>query len=357
MASPESNLPVDTSVSLPPIIKRQAAAADAAHKAAYSPEPDPPAADAVAQPDVPVQDQPVADPPAPAPNEPVREPAPAAQEPEPQRSTQVEPGSWEHRYFSMEGRYRQSQNTIGQLQEQMREMSDEMVRLQEHQQRTQPVRQNAPTPAPKLVTDQDTEVYGPELLAMVQRAARDAVAPEIDQVRNQTRQVSQRVMQNTKQTLNQTLDQQVPEWRDLNRNPRFRDWCSSRDVYSGQVRGQMLNAAYQAADAPRVVAFFKGFQAEELATGNAPAPTAQQQQAAPVPREAARSLETLTAPGRAKPATGNSVASSADKPVFTRAQISEFYRNVNAGRYSGRQAEKDKVEQAIFAAQNDGRVR
>jgi hypothetical protein len=105
-----------------------------------------------------------------------------------------------------------------------------------------------------------------------------------------------------------------------------------------------------------VIAFFKGFLAEEQATGQLPDPNVPQPAPQP-PRVPAVPLEMLAAPGRAKPNGGDTPAASADKPVFTRGQISAFYTAVRQGLYAGREAEKNATEAAIFAAQNDGRVR
>lgn len=119
----------------------------------------------------------------------------------------------------------------------------------------------------------------------------------------------------------------------------------------------MLDAAYQAADAPRVLAFFTGFVNDEaIAAGNvAPAPTPEPPQA---PRQAAVPLERLAAPGRARPAGGSDAPNvPADKPTFTRKQISVFYNDVRRGAYAGREAEKAAREREIFSAQNEGRVR
>jgi hypothetical protein len=68
-------------------------------------------------------------------------------------------------------------------------------------------------------------------------------------------------------------------------------------------------------------------------------------------------LSTLAAPGRAKPASGNGIAVAADKPVFTRAQISGFYSNAGRNAYAGREADRKRDEAEIFAAQREGRVR
>lgn len=119
----------------------------------------------------------------------------------------------------------------------------------------------------------------------------------------------------------------------------------------------MIDAAYAAASAPRVLAFFKGFLAEEVATGNIE-PPATLQQPTPAPRVPAVPLATIAAPGRARPASGgNTPAPAEDKPTFTRAMITAFYNDIRAGRWAGRDQDRAAYEQAIFAAQREGRIR
>lgn len=344
---PEAPAPVDPNVKVPPSVARLAALADAAHKQAYGePQPDPNAPQ-----------------PAPAPVEPAPQFAPAPElqpapqpEPAPQPAPAPEPviGTAEHehaRFLSMQGRFEQSQRSIGSLQTQLEEMGNELVRTQSLL--TQPRQQPQPEPQPqRLLTEEDEKTYGPELIDVVKRAAREAVAPELQRVENQTRQVNQRVVQTAQQGVYQSLAEVVPNWQAINNSPEFKRWCSLPDLYSGEIRGKLLNTAFRGANAPRVIAFFKGFIADEVATGAMPAP-----QAEPVtPRVAAVPLESLAAPGRAKPATGDTQV-PADKPIFTRAQIAGFYANVRKGVYSGRDADKAADEALIFSAQREGRVR
>ena len=342
--------PEDPNVVVPPSVKRAAAKAAKAHKAAYPDQVPDPAPQADPQP------QPTADP-APQPEpEPQPEPAPQVQpQPEPAPQATVGEEQWEHRYHSMEGRFRQSTATITQMQEQMGHLGDELLAAQNM---IAQMRAGPPQPQPQvqpLLTDEDRKTYGPELIEVIQRAAREAVMPDVQKTQNEVRQVNQRVSQTATVGVYETLDEKVPNWREINTDPRFIQWCRLPDVYSGQVRGKLLKTAFQAANAPRVLAFFKGFLDEEQATGNAPAPQAEPQAA---PRVAAVPLVSLAAPGRAHPAAGNSTpASSVDKPIFTRAQISAFYSDVRKGVYAGRDADKARDEAAIFAAQSDGRVR
>ncbi len=337
MTTPENTAPpaVDPAVKVPDHVAAQAAAADAAHKAAYAtPEPQAsvPSVPSVASPG----------------------PAPPPEQKAPDKTAEWTAEQARHAYLSMKGRYEQAAQSIGALQEQMTEMGDELIRTQQAAQRsrTQPVRQG--TPPPQLITDKDVETYGHDVLDMVVRAARQAVMPDLQKINNGVRQVHSEVQRTRTETVYDTLDREIPDWQAINVSPRFKTWCGLRDIYSGQLRGKMLNDALQAADAPRAVAFFKGFLQEEVATGALPDTPDQPQYAAA--RTPAMTLDSLVAPGRAKPASGNE-PTPVDKPIFTRNQIAAFYRAVREGHFAGRDQEKNTTEQAIFLAQREGRVR
>lgn len=260
---------------------------------------------------------------------------------------------WEHRYRSMKGRYDAAIANNGIMQEQMAQLGEELMRTQRLLQGN-----NVPAPQPTtpLITQADEQNYGSELIDLARRVAADTVAPELNSLRQQNQTLEHRLVNASRMTLIQELDRDIPDWRTINRSPRFIQWLRLPDVYSGVIRKQTLDAAYQAASAPRVKAFFEGFIRDEAVTGNADTDPPAEQPVVPVPRIAAVPLERLAAPGRAKPASGDTPG-PADKPVFTRAQISKFYNDVRRGAYTGRESEKAAQENAIFAAQNDGRVR
>ena len=359
MAPRDTSLPIDESVPIPASVKRAAAAADAIHAQAYPdqnaapPARDPaiPAADNAGQPATPPTPEPQArSEPAPQPQP---DPAPA---PDPaDNADNRSPEQWKHAFLSMKGRFEQSQVTMGQMQEQLQEVGNELVRatalLNSRQRVSQPEQQQPPK---KLITAQDVETYGPELLDTVSRAAREAIEPELNSVKNQNRELQQRLARQTAQGVYTTLDTMVPDWRTINRSPRFHQWCALRDVYSGEVRGKLLNQALRAADAPRMAEFFNGFIRDDIATGHRQDPQAQP--APTPPRVAAVPLDTLVNPGKARPASGDSQV-PAEKPVYTHKQIADFYTNVRKGAYEGRLADKNSEEAAIFLAQREGRVR
>ena len=113
----------------------------------------------------------------------------------------------------------------------------------------------------------------------------------------------------------------------------------------------MLTSAFLAGSYPRVAAFFKAYAQEH--TGSqmpaAPAPHT------PQPGTGGPSLEDLAMPGRG---TGQTAPGApADKRIWTSSSIAAFYRDVQKGVFAGRDVDKARLEQDIFSAASEGRVR
>lgn len=341
---------IDPDVTVPPGVKAAVERAAALHELAYPKNP-PIVTDTVTPP---------ADPPAPAA---VAPPAPPAPPVAPTKAgvapneENLSAEDWKHKFLSMQGRYSSSQKQVGSLQDQLSAMGDELMRSQHVLRQIKPGQQ-APRPAP-LLTDEDRANYGPELIDVIQRAATAVVAPEVEALKQRNAKLERNLQQNSLVRVYEVLDTEVPNWRAINEDDRFHAWLALPDIYSGGVRSQLLKASFNAANAARVVAFFKGFLAEEVATGNReslqPQPGLTPTPPVP-PRDAARKLEDLATPGRAQPAPGNSQVPAA-KPTYTRAQVAAFYDQVRAGAYNGREKEKAVDEAELFAAQKEGRIR
>jgi hypothetical protein len=265
------------------------------------------------------------------------------------------PEGWKRRFLRMQGQYTASQKTIGEMQEQMTQLGQELLRTQRYS--APPVPEQPPPPSAPVtyLTEQDVQTYGTELIDLTQRAAVQALAPQLQQIQEDNARLRQRLAQEARRNLDQRVAVLVPNYREIDRNPRWHQWLLGVDILAGRVRQTLLNEAISAADAPRVSSFFKGFLNEEAATGHsAPAPSSFQ---AAAPKEPALNLASLAAPGRARPANGGDPNLPTEKPIYTRAQISQLYNMERRGAYMGREAEWARQEADIFAAQREGRVR
>lgn len=277
-------------------------------------------------------------------------------EPQPpqQPQTPVPAEEWERRYRSMEGRFRKATESLESANQQINHLSSQVAQLQTAVQAPQQ------SSVESLLTPEEIAEYGPEFIDLVKRTAAEATRPllaEIGRLQAQLGQVGQKVEVQRIDDMHDKMDQLVPQWRELNANPRFIEWSNLHDVYSGAIRKTLMQEAWDRGDARRCAAFFNGFLAEETAMdpsrvqpvrqGSQPAPLA------PVAPQARITLESLAAPGRARSAAGDPPA---EKPVYTPQQISQFYVDVAQGRYRGREAEKAQIEADIHMAQFEGRI-
>ena len=224
------------------------------------------------------------------------------------------------------------------------------------QQPSVPPPQLPPAPPQNFLTPEDHQQYGDDFIGVAQRAALQAVAPKLSELATRNAQLEQRLKRQTVSTMESVLDSQVPSWPAINVSERFKAWLALRDVYSGQVRANMLKAAYTAGDASRVVAFFRGFLDEEEATGNSEFLSSGQPSFGAPPQPAV-ALQALAAPGHAHPAAANVPQPDSGPQWITRGQIAAFYDNVRKGVYRGRDADYHNDQAIIMEAQRAGRVK
>jgi hypothetical protein len=216
-------------------------------------------------------------------------------------------------------------------------------------------------PATKLVTEKDESEFGPEMLDLMRRVARETIAPELAPVRTlqQTTETlaaringtAQVVTRNAREAMMQTLDEKMPEWRQVNNMEEFKAWLALPDPYFGVIRHPKLLEAFDQNDTARVLQFFKGFVSELAATS----PATPGLQTPPAPQPDRQSLLDLAAPGRARQSAAPTPPT--EKQTITTADINAFYAAKRAGKYNGREEEFNRLEEELFQAQREGRVR
>lgn len=350
-----NNRPIDPDVVIPEAVKRAAAAAEAAQRAAYPDQvqPEPKMASPTTNKDgITIVETPSA-------LQPEAQPQPAPQ-PQPVTPTGNDEGlspevqAVAHRIRSEEGRKRAA------LQQQLANAVDRMGAME---QMLQDMR-NAPVPvAPvthsKLITSEEEEQFGTEMLDVMGRRAREIVSPEVAELKATVSRLENMLNGNVRQTkltaqqaMHAKLDEDIPNWQEVNQLNEFKAWLALPDQYSGATRHSMLLSAYAENDTPRVLAFFRGFVSELAATtpvdASAIVPAASQQPPKP-------GLESLAAPGRARtPAQTNAPA---EKQIITPDDVNAFYAAKRRGEYAGREEEFNALEKELFKAQREGRVR
>jgi hypothetical protein len=357
--APKPRLVDDPNTFIPPAIRRQAKEAERLFRASRGePEPAPetppqePLPEPVAPPVTPPQE------PVTPPREPQTIPLNLERPPAPPVTPQVTPPAaesppdWERLAKSWEGRYKRAETDIAAMSSQMASMQNLIATLHK------PV--TAETP-PELrpqsfLTPEERSEYGDEFLGVVAKRAKEEFSPEVQALKAQIARLenaykgnAEQVRQQATLALEASLDSQLPIWRDINILPEFHAWLALPDMFSGAIKHELLRAAYAQGNTPRVLAFFKGFLDQEAAVVPRELQPRQVENNDKVP------LATFAAPGRARSAAAS--PAPAEKPVITRAQISQFYAESAAGKWRGREAEKAQLEEMIFEAEREGRIR
>jgi hypothetical protein len=220
-----------------------------------------------------------------------------------------------------------------------------------------------PSKAPQHLSEKDVTEYGEDMVDFARRAAREEAAPlaqALQQMMNRLDQL-QGVVPTVRQLANDrvetahekfyaALTREVSDWKSVNEHPRFHEWLLSADPLSGLQRQTLLTDAHNNLDVTRTVSIFKTWKHE---SGMSDAPAAA---AAAATNKAANvsKLERQVAPGRAS--SGTTPPAQAQKKQWTRSEIADFFREKQAGRYKGREAEARALESDIFLAQREGRV-
>lgn len=249
---------------------------------------------------------------------------------------------------------------VPRLRQQNRELTQ---RLQQMEQLLATLSAQANTPAApqpqqatQLITEKDIEEYG-DSIDVMRRVSREEMASvfqrlaAIEQVLQQMQSsvvpqvqtIAQRQQISAEQQFWADLAAAVPNFREVNANEAFQSWLLEPDPLTGITRQTYLEDAQQNLDAHRVANIFRTW--IEM-TGQATA-------ARSVGRASSSELERQVAPGRSK-STGTPTASKAK--TYTPDDIRAFFNDVRAGKYKGREQERDRIERDIFAAQREGRI-
>ncbi len=257
--------------------------------------------------------------------------------------------NWEHSYKSLKGRYDKQQQAINELSQHVRNLEAAVVDRDARLAAAIASPPAAPAAAVAVadLTEQEIEEFGPELVAIIERKAKAIAANMTAGFQAKLDKLEQNVTRTTKLTAHQQkmadLDKALPNWREINDSDEFVNWLQLTDEYSGLNRHSMLTKAWDNNETSRVLAFFKGFIAEQAT-------------ADPEPTEAVTRkvtpLEKLAAPGRAG---GSGTQPPKEKPIITQSEIARKTRDYINGRIS--EADKAAWDKVVIEAANEGRVR
>jgi hypothetical protein len=112
------------------------------------------------------------------------------------------------------------------------------------------------------LTQEDLNNFGHEIIDLIQRGSRQTMAPILDRLEERDEQLREGLQRATKTAIDHALDTAVPNWRQVNSDPRWIGWLNFPEPLSGCRRQDLLNDAVAQGDADRVIRIFRGFIAE-----------------------------------------------------------------------------------------------
>lgn len=261
------------------------------------------------------------------------------------------------KYRTLQGMYNAE---VPRLHQQNKELTGRLQQMEQLlatiSQQSRATQQQQVTDEP-LITQEDQDEYG-ESLDVMRRVTREELIPvaqkiaQIDRLLQQLQvnvvpqvnAVVQRQALSAEQQFWSDLSGFVPQWKDINNDPAFQAWLLEIDPLSGITRQTILEDAQSALDVRRVGNFFKSW-LEITGQANVAQNTRR--------NVSASELERQVAPGKGRN-TGSPSGSNAK--TYSPDDIREFFDAVRQGKYKGREAERDRIERDIFAAQRDGRI-
>jgi hypothetical protein len=265
----------------------------------------------------------------------------------PEPVNQIPAEKWENKYHTLKGMY---DAEVPRLHSQVKELNSQVQQLiaDAAAAKAQVPQENK---APSLITEQDKEAFGPDLIDLIERAAESKIIgfrqreeqlmSEIKELKGQMGSVAERQIVSDKDRFMLALEQQVPDWEALNFDQGFLGWLQEVDPVYGVPKQVALNSAYEVLDVARVAAIFKAYK-------SIVAPTTNQKS------KANQELQRQVAPTRSKAGVPDP-AGLQNQRIWTDKDIAEFYDEARRGHLSD--DDVVRLENEINAAVAEGRYR
>jgi hypothetical protein len=262
------------------------------------------------------------------------------------KQPEVPEEKWAHKYHTLKGMY---DAEVPRLHSQMREMQTQIQQLIADKAAIEATKVEQDQVVESLITEQDKEAFGPDLIDLIERATESKVSTlrsreadlmaEIKELKGQLGNVTERQVISDKDRFLVGLGQQVPDWETLNVDQGFLGWLQQVDPVYGVPRQAALSNAYESLDVTRVANIFKAYKQTLPQT--------------PAPSRAKQELQRQVAPTRTRSTT--TPADGVNERIFTNQDIEQFYTDWRRGFYDEQEAAD--MEKQIHTAIAEGRIR
>lgn len=279
----------------------------------------------------------------------------AAEAPKPEKAKPADTSppdveaSFEQKYRTLRGKY---DAEVPRLIQQNRDLVDRNLELEKQlKAQSQPEQPTKAKEKVSYVTDADREEFGEELIEVQRRVAREvadefqdkleAQAKVIEELKNRLGETDGKVVH---MTFAQKLAQLVPDFEQVDNDPRWIAWLGEFDPMLRGPRRDRAQAAFNAGDADAVADYVKLFKQSIAET---PKPTEDSRQT---------ELEKQVAPNRT--ASSSRAQTTGKEPrVWREREVQDAWQKIRVLNTRGNVDEAAKLEAELTAAYLEGRVR
>lgn len=195
---------------------------------------------------------------------------PATEVPEPPKAApSAEEETWQARFHTLQGKFNAE---VPRLHQQLREANKAVDELRATVEELKKQSVEPPAQVAPVVTSEDEEAFGGDLIAVVRKIAK-AEAAEIAKANEaKVQTVSQKVEQvletqasTAGELFLQAVAKEVPDWESINVEPGWIQWLSEYSPETGAPRQAALDEASSRLDSVRTAALFKLYKATKPA--------------------------------------------------------------------------------------------
>lgn len=268
--------------------------------------------------------------------------APKAEKPEKPESQEEDAAVWRQKYKTLQGMY---DAEVPRLHTQVKELTDKVSDLTKSLEEKKQQRKETE----KLVTDEDVENFGEDLIEVQRKVAREVASQfeeELSALRTQNEELRAQ-FNTTKGEISESsfeakLHRLVPDFAEVNASPEWVSWLDEVDPVLRAPRRVVAQQAFEAADADGVAYYIGMFKQQT-------APVVEQPKVDTKKEE----LERQVQPSR----TANASAELSKKGKnYSSAQIQQMFKKAAILSSTGKRDEANKLEAEIDAAYMEGRV-
>jgi hypothetical protein len=248
--------------------------------------------------------------------------------------------TWQQKYRTLKGMY---DAEVPRLHAQLKDLTKRLDTLQN----AKPVPKPEPKAPTKLVTDEEVREFGADLIEVQRKVAKEVAQEfrdELDTLRAENQKLREQVTDTGTKVEESNFDQRlhrlVPDFADVNRDPKWIAWLNEVDPILRGPRLAIAQQAFNTGDAEAVAHYVGLFKASIASKAPASATTERKQE---------QELQI-------QPTKNTSSNAPASAKVYTNAQIEGMFKRVTELYTRGDSEKATKLEAEIDAAFRDGRV-